>query len=109
MANIPACPNCKEDYTYVEDNKYICPMCFHEWDTIETIKEIKDSNGNLLNDGDTVIVIKDLKIKGASSNIKKGTKVKNIKLDYDAKDDHDINCKIDGIGAIKLKSSVVKK
>lgn len=93
---------------------YICPECAHEWslkkeesqEDSDPLRVIKDSNGNILNDGDTVTVIKDLKIKGSSTSVKVGTKVKNIRL---VDGDHDIDCKIDGIGAMKLKSIYVKK
>ncbi len=106
---LPKCPECKEDYTYLDNEKFVCPMCAHEWEETEQEQIIKDVNGNVLQDGDNVSVVKDLKVKGASGSIKVGTKVKNIRLDYDAKDDHDINCKVDGFGSMKLKSSVVKK
>ncbi len=111
MENFPNCPKCNSEYTYEDGNLFICPECAYEWnkDIVEEENVIKDANGNILNDGDSVIVIKDLKVKGASSSIKVGTKVKNIRLIYDAPDDHDIDCKIDGFGAMKLKSSVVKK
>ncbi len=111
MENFPNCPKCNSEYTYQDGNLFICPECAYEWnkDVVEEENVIKDVNGNILNDGDSVIVIKDLKVKGASSSIKVGTKVKNIRLIYDAPDDHDIDCKIDGFGAMKLKSSVVKK
>ena len=111
MENLPNCPKCNSEYTYEDGNLLVCPECGYEWnkDTVEEENVIKDANGNVLNDGDSVIVIKDLKVKGASSSIKVGTKVKNIRLIYDAPDDHDIDCKIDGFGAMKLKSSVVKK
>ena len=111
MENFPNCPKCNSEYTYQDGNLFICPECAYEWnkDVVEEENVIKDVNGNILNDGDSVIVIKDLKVKGASSSIKVGTKVKNIRLIYDATDDHDIDCKIDGFGAMKLKSSVVKK
>lgn len=111
MENLPNCPKCNSEYTYQDGNLFICPECAYEWnkDVVEEENVIKDVNGNILNDGDSVIVIKDLKVKGASSSIKVGTKVKNIRLIYDAPDDHDIDCKIDGFGAMKLKSSVVKK
>ncbi|WP_317366729.1 zinc ribbon domain-containing protein YjdM [uncultured Tyzzerella sp.] len=111
MENLPNCPKCNSEYTYEDGNLLICPECAYEWnkDMVEEENVIKDANGNVLNDGDSVIVIKDLKVKGASSSIKVGTKVKNIRLIYDAPDDHDIDCKIDGFGAMKLKSSVVKK
>ena len=112
MAGLPNCPKCNSEYTYEDRNMLVCPECANEW-TLEINKinyeVIKDSNGNILNDGDSVIVIKDLKIKGSSSSVKKGTKVKSIKLIYDSSDGHDIDCKIDGIGAMKLKSEYVKK
>jgi len=111
MSTLPNCPACKSEYTYEDRGMYICPECGHEWLSVgdETDKEqnaIKDSNGNTLQDGDTVTVIKDLKVKGSSSVVKVGTKVKNIRL---VDGDHDIDCKIDGIGAMKLKSEFVKK
>lgn len=113
MQTVPNCPKCNSEYTYEDGILYVCPECAHEWSGQAAIVEeesvIKDANGNILNDGDTVTVIKDLKVKGASSSIKIGTKVKNIRLIYDAADGHDIDCKIDGFGAMKLKSSVVKK
>ena len=111
MENLPNCPKCNSEYTYEDGNLLVCPECAYEWnkDDVEEENVIKDANGNVLQDGDSVIVIKDLKVKGASSSIKVGTKVKNIRLIYDAPDDHDIDCKIDGFGAMKLKSSVVKK
>ncbi len=109
--SLPACPKCAENLTYQDGELYICPMCAHEWvtQTEEEIQVIKDAVGNILHDGDSVTVIKDLKVKGSSSSIKVGTKVKSIRLIFDAPDDHDIDCKIDGFGAMKLKSSVVKK
>ncbi|MDO4440902.1 MAG: zinc ribbon domain-containing protein YjdM [Moraxella sp.] len=110
--SLPACPKCNEDYTYADGDLLICPMCSHEWTAGETSDDtpiIKDAVGNVLADGDSVTVIKDLKVKGSSTPIKVGTKVKSIRLIYDAPDDHDIDCKIDGFGAMKLKSSVVKK
>lgn len=110
--SLPACPQCTENYTYADGDLLICPMCAHEWqdgDNENDTPTIKDAVGNILQDGDSVTVIKDLKVKGASSSIKVGTKVKSIRLIYDAPDDHDIDCKIDGFGAMKLKSSVVKK
>lgn len=111
MENLPNCPKCNSEYTYEDGSLLVCPECAYEWNP-NTQKEenvIKDVNGNILNDGDSVTVIKDLKVKGASSSIKIGTKVKNIRLVPDAADGHDIECKIDGFGAMKLKSSVVKK
>lgn len=109
MSDLPNCPQCNSEYTYEDGILYVCPECAHEWskdgsDSEEAV--IKDSNGNILVDGDTVTVIKDLKIKGSSSVVKVGTKVKNIRL---VDGDHDIDCKIDGIGAMKLKSQFVKK
>lgn len=108
---LPACPECQSTYTYQDGDLLICPECAHEWREGEVIEDyvIKDANGNVINDGDTVTVIKDLKIKGSSSVVKVGTKVKNIRLIADAVDGHDIDCKIDGIGAMKLKSEFVKK
>ena len=112
MNELPNCPLCGYEYTYEDQGMIICPICGHEFkleDTKVEEKVIKDANGNILNDGDSVSVIKDLKVKGSSASIKIGTKVKNIRLVYDAVDDHDIECKIEGFGAMKLKSSVVKK
>jgi len=111
MSDLPNCPKCGSEYTYADGNLYVCPECAHEWgkDSVQEDNDaqvIKDSNGNILNDGDTVSVIKDLKVKGSSSVIKVGTKVKNIRL---VDGDHDIDCKVDGIGAMKLKSQFVKK
>ena len=112
MENYPNCPKCNSEYTYEDGNLFVCPECAHEWSKeSEQVEEnvIKDANGNVLNDGDTVTVIKDLKVKGSSSVIKIGTKVKNIRLIHEASDGHDIDCKIDGFCAMKLKSSVIKK
>ena len=108
---LPACPQCQSTYTYQDVGLLICPECAYEWREGEVIEDyvIKDANGNVINDGDTVTVIKDLKIKGSSSVVKVGTKVKNIRLIAYASDGHDIDCKIDGIGAMKLKSEFVKK
>lgn len=111
MSDLPNCPKCGSEYTYEDGTLYVCPECAHEWgkDSVQEDNDkqvIKDSNGNILNDGDTVSVIKDLKVKGSSSVIKVGTKVKNIRL---VEGDHDIDCKVDGIGAMKLKSQFVKK
>ncbi len=112
MSELPACPACKSGYTYVDGPLLICPDCAHEWpldssnDEDSDIQQINDANGNSLADGDTVTVIKDLKVKGSSSVLKVGTKVRNIRL---VEDDHDIDCKISGIGAMKLKSEFVKK
>ena len=112
MENLPNCPKCNSEYTYEDGSLLVCPECAYEWSPEVNNEEenvIKDVNGNILNDGDSVTVVKDLKVKGASSSIKIGTKVKNIRLVPDAADGHDIECKIDGFGAMKLKSSVVKK
>ena len=112
MENLPNCPKCNSEYTYEDGSLLVCPECGHEW-SLESMTEeaviIKDVNGNVLVDGDSVTVVKDLKVKGSSSSIKIGTKVKNIRLVLDSPDGHDIECKIDGFGAMKLKSSVVKK
>lgn len=112
--SLPACPQCQSEYTYEDGAMLICSECSHEWSAdaaaqTEDVLIIKDAVGNLLQDGDSVTVIKDLKVKGSSLVIKVGTKAKNIRLLADATDGHDIDCKIDGIGAMKLKSSVVKK
>ncbi|MCG7408280.1 alkylphosphonate utilization protein [Paenibacillus sp. ACRRX] len=112
MSNLPNCPACNSEYTYEDGSLFICPECAHEWtlesdnDNNEDQKIVKDANGNVLQDGDSVSVIKDLKVKGSSSVVKIGTKVKNIRL---VDGDHDIDCKIDGFGAMKLKSEFVKK
>jgi len=109
MSKLPACPKCNSEYTYQDQLLFICPECGHEWnesDVDEDELNIKDSVGNPLSDGDTVTVIKDLKVKGSSSVVKVGTKVKNIRL---VEGDHDIDCKISGIGPMKLKSIFVKK
>lgn len=114
----PNCPKCNAEYTYADGNLWVCPVCAHEWS--QSVKEpeveteapveagIRDAFGNPLQDGDSVTVIKELKIKGSSSVVKVGTKVKNIRIS-DGGDGHDIACKIDGIGAINLKSEFVKK
>ncbi|MDF2857270.1 MAG: alkylphosphonate utilization protein [Neobacillus sp.] len=108
--DLPNCPKCNSSYTYEDGSLFVCPECAHEWaleaETSEEQKVVKDANGNILNDGDSVTVIKDLKVKGSSSTLKVGTKVKNIRL---VDGDHDIDCKIDGFGAMKLKSEFVKK
>lgn len=111
MENLPNCPKCNSAYTYEDGNLFICPECGYEW-TLETentndeTKVVKDANGNILNDGDSVTVVKDLKVKGTSLVVKIGTKVKSIRL---VEGDHDIDCKIEGFGAMKLKSEFVKK
>jgi len=114
MEQLPNCPKCNSEYTYEDGSLLVCPECAYEWSASEANEAeeanvIKDANGNVLQDGDSVTVIKDLKVKGSSSSIKIGTKVKSIRLVPDAADGHDIECKIDGFGAMKLKSSVVKK
>ncbi|WAR43020.1 zinc ribbon domain-containing protein YjdM [Methylomonas rapida] len=112
MSNLPNCPKCNSEYTYNDGAMNICPECGHEWATDAQADDgndervIKDAHGNVLQDGDSVTVIKDLKVKGSSLVVKVGTKVKNIRL---VDGDHDIDCKIDGIGAMKLKSEFVKK
>ncbi|MBD9502684.1 zinc ribbon domain-containing protein YjdM [Pseudomonas sp. BGr12] len=112
MSQLPPCPQCNSEYTYEDGTQLVCPECAHEWSADGSgeadgdARVIKDSVGNLLQDGDTVTVIKDLKVKGSSLVVKVGTKVKNIRL---VDGDHDIDCKIDGIGAMKLKSEFVKK
>ena len=111
MSNLPQCPQCSSEFTYEDSSMYVCPECAHEWsqNAVEEIEEkrvIRDSVGNELQDGDTITVIKDLKVKGSSLVIKVGTKVKNIRL---VDGDHDIDCKIDGIGAMQLKTEFVKK
>ena len=111
MANLPNCPKCNSEYTYEDGMNYVCPECAYEWSMTaeEAVEEglvVKDANGNLLQDGDTVTVIKDLKVKGSSSTLKQGTKVKSIRV---VEGDHNIDCKIDGFGAMKLKSEFVKK
>jgi len=107
----PACPQCNSEYTYEDGANYVCPECAHEWpiataEAVTEVRVVRDSVGNELHDGDTVTVIKDLKVKGSSSVVKVGTKVKNIRL---VEGDHDIDCRIEGIGAMGLKSEFVKK
>lgn len=112
MSDLPSCPACGSVYTYEDGLMYVCPECAHEWPQNETAASdedariFRDANGNTLQDGDTVTVIKDLKVKGSSSVVKVGTRVKNIRM---VDGDHDIDCKIDGIGPMKLKSEFVKK
>ena len=106
---MPNCPMCQSEYTYEDRGLFVCPECGHEWSESEDVEEglvVKDSNGNPLQDGDSVTVIKDLKVKGASGAIKQGMKVKNIRL---VEGDHNIDCKVDGFGPMKLKSEFVKK
>lgn len=121
MVELPKCPECGSEYTYEDRNLVVCSMCAHEWtvdageasseESVEATKEevIKDANGNVLNDGDDIVVIKDLKVTGKSAVVKRGAKAKDIQLIYNATDGHDINCKVDGMGAMKLKSEFVKK
>ncbi len=111
MSTLPNCPQCHSEYTYADGDLLICPECAHEWRlvTVEMSEEkhvVRDAVGNVLQDGDSVTVIKDLKVKGSSSVVKVGTKVKNIRL---VEGDHNIDCKIDGVGAMGLKSEFVKK
>lgn len=111
MSQLPPCPQCQSPFAYEDGAQLVCPECGHEWQpgaetAAESSKEIRDSAGSVLQDGDTVTVIKDLKVKGSSLVVKIGTKVKNIRL---VEGDHDIDCKIDGFGAMKLKSEFVKK
>ncbi|UTW56857.1 zinc ribbon domain-containing protein YjdM [Kordiimonas sp. SCSIO 12610] len=112
MDKLPNCPNCNSEYTYEDRGMLVCPECAHEWvpgpSTTDTDDQavVRDAVGNILQDGDAVTVIKDLKVKGTSSTVKVGTKVKSIRL---VDGDHDIDCKIDGFGAMKLKSIFVKK
>jgi len=112
MNTPPPCPKCQSTYVYEDAHLLICPECAHEWapeseaDDAEEVTTVRDANGVELNDGDSITVIKDLKVKGSSSVVKVGTKVKNIRL---VDGDHDINCKIPGIGPMGLKSEFVKK
>ncbi|WP_347557042.1 zinc ribbon domain-containing protein YjdM [Robbsia sp. KACC 23696] len=112
MSALPSCPECHSTFTYEDAGHYICPECAHEWSSqadvaTEAVDRIyRDAAGNVLQNGDTVSVIKDLKLKGSAGVIKMGTKVKNIRL---VDSDHDIDCKIDGFGAMSLKSEFVKK
>ncbi|MEW6647023.1 MAG: zinc ribbon domain-containing protein YjdM [Pseudomonadota bacterium] len=112
MSQLPKCPQCGSEYTYEDGSNYVCPECGHEWPqqvasaAEEQGKVVRDAHGNELHDGDSVTVIKDLKVRGSSLVVKVGTKVKNIRL---VEGDHDIDCKIDGIGAMQLKSEFVKK
>jgi protein PhnA len=112
VSSIPACPECASEFVYEDGPSYVCPECAHEWpigsegDSDSDATVVRDVNGNVLADGDTVSVIKDLKVKGTSSVVKVGTKVRNIRI---VDGDHNIDCKIDGIGAMSLKSEFVKK
>jgi len=112
MSDLPKCPECGSEYTYEDRDMYVCPECAHEWakggaaGSAEEMRVVHDAFGNVLRDGDNITVVKDLKIKGSSSVVKVGTKVRNIRL---VEGDHNIDCKIDGIGAMSLKSEFVKK
>lgn len=112
MSALPPCPQCQSEYTYADGAQFVCPECAHEWSATAAApaedgpKVYRDSTGAVLQDGDTVTVIKDLKLKGSGGTIKMGTKVKNIRL---VDSDHDIDCKIDGFGAMSLKTEFVKK
>ena len=112
MSDIIPCPKCNSEFTYEDQDHFVCSQCFNEWvptqEIVETDKTLKilDANGNELKDGDSVIVIKDLPVKGAPKPLKAGTKVKNIRL---TDGDHNISCKIEGFGAMNLKSEFVKK
>lgn len=111
LAETPNCPKCQSEYTYEDRGLFVCPECAHEWSPGEEYagedeKVVKDAHGQILQDGDNVTIIKDLKVKGSSSVLKIGTKVKSIRL---VEGDHNIDCKIDGFGAMKLKSEFVKK
>ena len=112
MADLPNCPKCNSEYTYEDRSIFVCPECAHEWnlevktENSEDKKIVKDANGNVLNNGDSITIIKDLKVKGSPLSVKIGTKVKNIRL---IDGDHNIDCKIDGFGAMELKSEFVKK
>lgn len=104
---LPPCPECSSEFTYELDALLVCPECGHEWSPdADTAAQIRDSVGNILSDGDTVTVIKDLKVKGSSAVVKVGTKVRGIRL---VDGDHDIDCKVPGIGQMGLKSQFVKK
>ena len=112
MSTLPKCPKCTCEYTYEDRDLYVCPECAHEWPKVAAVESaeqgpvVRDANGTVLNDGDTITVIKDLKVKGSSAVVKIGTRVKGIRL---VEGDHDIDCRIEGIGAMRLKSQFVKK
>jgi len=115
MSQLPNCPKCGSEYTYEDGDLYICPECAHEWSQDSSVESsdgdtlvVKDANGTILQDGDDVTVIKDLKVKGSPSGIKVGTKIKGIRL-VEGNDGHNIDCKVTGVGAIKLKQEFVKK
>jgi len=111
MSQLPPCPMCASNFTWLDRDLYTCPECAHDWrdaitEPVETARVVKDANGNVLQDGDTVTVVKDLKVRGSSAVVKVGTKVRNIRL---VDGDHDIDCKVDGVGAMQLKSEFVRK
>lgn len=111
MSELPNCPQCGSEFTYEDEGRLVCPECAHEWSAVATpaadeARVVRDAVGNVLADGDTVTVIKDLKIRGSSGVVTVGTKVKGIRL---VDGDHDIDCRIDGVGAMQLKSQFVKK
>jgi protein PhnA len=112
MSSLPPCPKCKSEYTYEDGHNFVCPECANEWPkaaeaaAVEEPPLVRDANGNILHDGDSVILVKELKVKGSPSPLKAGTKVKKIRL---VEGDHNIDCKIDGFGAMALKSEFVKK
>lgn len=112
MSDTPACPKCGSEYVYEDGNLNVCPECAHEWPIGQAAESgndglvVRDVHGNILNDGDSVTVIKDLKVKGTSAVVKVGTKVRNIRL---VEGDHNIDCKVDGVGQMSLKSEFVKK
>lgn len=118
MSDLPKCPECDADHTYADGLLLVCPSCAHEWNPASSVEPeveeqvpdavVRDANGNILQTGDSVFVIKDLKVKGSSLVVKGGTKVKNIRI-TDGAGDHNIDCRIDGIGAMQLKSEFVKK
>ena len=114
MSELPPCPECRSEYSYEMGELLVCPECAHEWnpheaeDGVDAPRVIKDSAGNILADGDDVTIIKDMKVKGSSTPLKVGTKVRNIRL-VDGPGDHDIDAKVDGFGPMNLKSSIVKK
>ena len=112
MTELPPCPECKSEYSYEIGALLVCPECAHEWNSAdhqkETARVIKDASGNILNDGDHVTIIKDMKVKGSSNTLKVGTKVRGIRL-VDGPGDHDIEARVDGFGPMNLKSSIVRK
>lgn len=122
MSENPNCPKCQSTHAYPDGDQLVCPECFHEWrpgggaeaepeGSAAPVFVVKDANGQVLQSGDSVVVLKDLKVKGASSSVKGGTKVRNIRVLDESQivDGHNISCKIDGIGALNLKSEFVKK